>query len=186
MNGPRSYIFNSMVRLAVFLVNVFALYLLLRGHNAPGGGFIAGLATAISLILLSLAIGVQEMHRLLRFDPVLLAAGGLLTAIVTGLLPLLVGKPFLEHFNFHLHDVPLLGEVHVGTPLLFDVGVYLVVVGVTCKMIFVFAKSTQGLRALVAEEERRYSSPVEQPIEEDAARAGVETGTTQKEETHAD
>jgi hypothetical protein len=62
--------------------------------------------------------------------------------------------------------VPLLGGVSVGTPLVFDLGVYLLVVGIACKLIFVFTQSTQGLRALVAEEERRYSSPLEQPLEE--------------------
>ncbi len=185
MNGPRSFIFNSTVRLVFFLVNVVAVYLLLRGHNAPGGGFIAGLATAISLIFLSLAVGVEGMHRLLRFDPVLLAAAGLVLAAGAGMLPMFVNQPFLEHFQFHLSNVPVLGEVHAGTPLLFDVGVFLVVVGVTCKMIFVFAKSAQGLRALVAEEERRYSSPVEQPIESDAPPASQEAAARPKEERHA-
>lgn len=173
MNEPRSFMFNAMVRVVFFLINVLALYLLLRGHNAPGGGFIAGLATAISLILLSLALGLEELHRLIRLDPVWLAATGLLAAILTGLAPVALGRPFLEHFNFHFHHVPFLGELHVGTPLVFDLGVYLVVVGVTCKMIFVFAKSAQGLRAMVAEEEHRYSSPVEQPIEA-AAEPGKE------------
>lgn len=167
MTGPQSYIFKAVVPFLFFLVNVFALYLLLRGHNWPGGGFIAGLATAISLILLSLAIGLEELHRVMRFDPVRLAATGLAVATLTGVAPLLSNRPFLEHFHFHFDHVPLVGELHVGTPLLFDVGVYLVVVGVACKIIFVLAKSTQRLGALVAEEEARYSSPVEQPIEED-------------------
>lgn len=166
MIGPRSYIFDQLARAVFFLVNVLALYLLLRGHNLPGGGFIAGLASAISLILLSLALGVEAMPRIVRLDPVRLAAAGLLLAALTGAAPLLFGAPFLEHFNAHLHDVPLIGDVHVGTPLLFDLGVYLLVVGIACKMIFVFTLSTQGLRAMVAEEERRYSSPIEQPLEE--------------------
>lgn len=168
MIGPQSYIFKAVVRFLFFLVNVFALYLLLRGHNLPGGGFIAGLATAISLILLSLAIGLEELHRVIRFDPVRLAAAGLAVATLTGTAPLFLDRPFLEHFNFHFERTPLVGELHVGTPLVFDVGVYLVVVGIACKIIFVLGKSTQRLRALVAEEEERYSSPVEQPIEEDA------------------
>ncbi len=167
MTGPQSYIFKAVVRFLFFLVNVFALYLLLRGHNLPGGGFIAGLATAISLILLSLAVGMEELHRLLRFDPMRLAAAGLALATLTGAAPLLLSRPFLEHVHFHFNRVPLVGELHVGTPLIFDVGVYFVVVGIACKIIFVLGKSTQGLRALVTEEEARYSSPVERPIEED-------------------
>ena len=56
MQGPQSFIFQAIVRLLFFLINVLAIYLLLRGHNLPGGGFIACLATAISLVLLSLAV----------------------------------------------------------------------------------------------------------------------------------
>jgi len=93
------------------------------------------------------------------------AAAGLLLATMTGILPLLAGRPFLEHFNFHWKAVPLLGELHAGTPLLFDLGVYFVVVGIASKIVFVFAKSTQGLRALVQEEESRYSAIMETPIE---------------------
>jgi len=167
MTGPQSYIFKTVARFLFFLVNVFALYLLLRGHNFPGGGFIAGLATAISLILLSLAIGLEELHRVMRFDPVRLAAAGLTLAIVTGAAPMLFDRPFLEHFDMHFSNVPFIGGFHAGTPLVFDVGVYLVVVGVACKIIFALGKSTQRLRALVAEEEARYSSRVEQPIEEE-------------------
>jgi len=180
MTGPQSYIFKVVVRFLFFLVNVFALYLLLRGHNLPGGGFIAGLATAISLILLSLAIGLEELHRVMRFDPVRLATAGLAAATLTGGAPLLLGRPFLEHFNFHFDDVSLIGELHVGTPLVFDVGVYLVVVGSACKIMFVLAKSTQRLRALVTEEEARYSSPVEQPIEEDTADTSEEPQDTKR------
>ena len=167
MSGLRSYIFKAAVRLLFFLVNVFALYLLLRGHNLPGGGFIAGLASAIALVLLSLAIGLEELHRVMRFDPMRMAAAGLAMAAVTGAAPLLFGRPFLEHFDAHLTGLPLLGELHVGTALAFDIGVFLVVVGIACKIMFALGKSTQRLRALVAEEERRYSAPVEQPIEEE-------------------
>ncbi len=171
MIGPPSYIFKAVVRFLFFLVNVFALYLLWRGHNLPGGGFIAGLASAISLILLSLAIGLEDLHRLLRFDPVRLAATGLAVAVLTGTAPLLSGRPFLEHFDVHLTGVPLFGALHLGTPLVFDIGVYLVVVGVACKIIFVLGKSTHQMRALVAEEEARYCSPVEQPIEDESPAA---------------
>lgn len=165
MRGPESYIFRNIVRLLFFLINVMAVYFLLRGHNLPGGGFIAGLATAISLVLLSLAIGNEAIHRVVRIDPVRVAVAGLLLAVLTGTVPMLGGRVFLEHFQVHLEAVPLLGELHVGTPLLFDLGVYFVVVGVTAKVVFVFAKSTQGLRALVLDEESRYSAVMETPIE---------------------
>jgi multisubunit Na+/H+ antiporter MnhB subunit len=184
MKGPQSFIFRTMVRVAFFIINLLALYLLLRGHNYPGGGFIGGLAAAISLVLLSLALGLEEMHRVLRFDPVRVAAAGLFLAAFTGLLPLLAGRPFLEHFHAHFNHVPFLGELHIGTPLLFDVGVFLVVVGVTTKLIFVFAKSTAGLRALVQDEEIRYSSPRETPIESDWSAPEADAPDT-KEGPHA-
>jgi multicomponent Na+:H+ antiporter subunit B len=170
MKGPRSFIFDAVARTAFFLINLVAFYLLLRGHNLPGGGFIAGLASAISLILLSLSLGVEGMARVVRFDPVRLAAAGLLLSILTGLGPVFMGRPFFEHCYWHLHDVPWVGDLHLGTPLAFDTGVYLLVIGITAKMIFVLTQSTQGFRALVAEEERRYSSPLEQPIEEAVVR----------------
>jgi multicomponent Na+:H+ antiporter subunit B len=166
MIGPRSWIFQVVVRFTFFIINVFAFYLLLRGHNQPGGGFIAGLASAASLILLSLAMGIEALHRLIRVDPVRMATAGLLLAILSGAAPMLGGEAFLTQFNWHLHDLPLLGELHVGTPLVFDLGVYLVVIGICAKIIFVLVKSTEGLPGLVAEEEHRYSSPVEEPIEE--------------------
>lgn len=187
MKGPESFIFRTIVRVAFFIINLLALYLLLRGHNLPGGGFIGGLAAAISLVLLSLALGLEEMHRVLRFDPVRLAAAGLLLATFTGLLPLLAGRPFLEHFQWHLVAVPFLGDLDVGTPLLFDIGVFLVVVGVTTKIIFVLAKSTAGLRVMVQEDEARYSSARETPIESDwTAPAPAASATPPKEERHAD
>ncbi|MFN7138798.1 MAG: MnhB domain-containing protein [Limisphaerales bacterium] len=166
MNAPHSYIFQTLVRLVFFLINVFAVYLLLRGHNLPGGGFIAGLATAISFILLSLGIGLSALHNMIRTDPGRVAFIGLAIAVLTGLAPVLFGYPFLQHFSIHF-EMPILGEVHVGTTLLFDSGVYLVVVGITAKIIFVLAKSTQGLRALVREEQSRYSSVIERPVEEE-------------------
>lgn len=190
MTNPRSFIFTTVAKALFFLLNVFALYLLLRGHNLPGGGFIAGLVTAISIVMLSLALGWEEIHRILRLDPAWFAVVGLILATVSGAAPLLWGRPFLEQFMVHAR-VPLLGEVHVGTPLVFDSGVLLVVIGMTCKILFVLGKSTEGLRALVKEEETRYASPVEEPIEaeqpqfEDATER-AESGTLAgKEGDHA-
>ncbi len=165
MSQPRSYIFTTVVRFAFFIINVFAIYLFFRGHNLPGGGFIAGLASATSLILLSLAIGIEEMSRIMRVDPVKIAAIGMLVAIGSGVAPMLFDHPFLTQFNWHLHDVPLFGELHVGMPMVFDLGVYHVVIGICCKIIFVLTQSMHGHAGLVAEGGRPYSSPVEDPID---------------------
>lgn len=186
MRGPDSFIFRAMVRVAFFIINLLAIYLLLRGHNLPGGGFIGGLAAAVSLVLLSLAVGLEEMKRVLRLDPVRLAGIGLLLATLTGVMPVLAGDAFLEHYHVHLKRVPLLGELHLGTPLLFDIGVFLVVVGVTAKMLFAIAKSTEGLGGLDKVEQRRYSSPRETPIETDwAATAPTASGTNSNTHSHA-
>jgi len=165
MRTGDSYIFRTVASLLFFLVNVFAVYLLLRGHNLPGGGFIGGLGSAISLIMLSLAFGVERAQRILRVDPVRIAAAGLAVALLTAMAPLLLGQPFLRHYHLAIRDLPVLGTLEIGTPLLFDIGVFLVVVGVTGKLIFVLARTNAGLTALDASEWRRYAARLETPIE---------------------
>jgi multisubunit Na+/H+ antiporter MnhB subunit len=169
-----SFIFRTVVQFLFFIINIFALYLMLRGHNGPGGGFIAGLATGISLILLSLGVGMEQLGRYLRFDPIRLAASGLLLAALTSLAPVFGGQAFLAHVHVHA-QVPLLGELHAGTPILFDGGVYLVVVGISCKIILLLGKSTLGLVAFTPSERARYGSPLERDIEEpDEQRGGTD------------
>lgn len=163
-----SMILQFAAGVAFFIINLFALALLLRGHNLPGGGFIAGLVTAISLLLINLAYGLEKTHRILRVDPARLAFIGLAVALLAGMFNVLRGGVFLEQSNWHLHHVPVFGDVHVGTPLIFDIGVFLVVVGICCKMLFVLAQSTSGMPALVAKEAEIYSSPLEEPVEGDA------------------
>lgn len=178
MKTGESYIFRAIGSLLFFLINVFSIYLLLRGHNLPGGGFIGGLGSALSLIMLSLAFGVQRTQRILRVDPVRLALAGLALALAVALLPLLVGAPFLRHYHLKLTQLPVLGTLELGTPLLFDVGVFLVVVGVAAKLIFVLARPNSGLTALEPGEWERYAARLEQPIETHAAE---ETATGEEE-----
>ncbi|HPB76733.1 MAG TPA: MnhB domain-containing protein, partial [Chromatiaceae bacterium] len=99
-------------------------------HNLPGGGFIAGLITAIALIMLYLANGVAWTHARLpdKTHPVI--GAGLLLATLTGLASLLFGHPFLTSTFGHVHW-PLVGEFEVASAMLFDLGVWLVVVGST-------------------------------------------------------
>ncbi len=164
MKAGESYIFRTVGAGLFFLINVFAVYLLLRGHNLPGGGFIGGLGSALSLIMLSLAFGVERTQRIFRADPVRVAGAGLTLAVLTALLPLLAGDAFLRHYHLRL---PVLGGLELGTPLLFDVGVFLVVVGVTAKLIFVLARPNAGLTALSPAEWSLYAAPLEQPIEKE-------------------
>jgi multicomponent Na+:H+ antiporter subunit B len=164
-----SIILRAVASFLFFLINLFAIYLLLRGHNLPGGGFIGGLGSALSFILLSLAHGVQAAQRMLRIQPVTLAGIGLLIAIVTSLLPMFWGEPFLRQYNVKLYDVPVIGQLGLGTPLIFDIGVFLVVVGVTTKLLFLLSRSVDGLTALSPEERPYYSGDLEEPIEETQA-----------------
>jgi multicomponent Na+:H+ antiporter subunit B len=183
MKAGGSYIFRAIGSFLFFIINVFALYLLLRGHNLPGGGFIGGLASALSLIMLSLAYGVERAQRILHIDPVRLAAVGLAIAVATALLPVLVGAPLLRHYHWKFEGVPLLGRLELGTPLIFDLGIFLVVVGVTAKMIFVLARSISGLTALEEKEWHRYAAELEEPVETEHSRASVRLADETEDET---
>lgn len=161
-----AFIIQAAVGLIFLLVNIISVYLLLRGHNLPGGGFIGGLATGMSFILLGLVRGWTELQRELPIPPLRTAAFGLLLAITSGLLPMVAGQPFLTQYNFHTPHLPLLGEMHLGTPLLFDIGVYLLVSCITLKLVLVLARSTTGLPAFTIGERPFYASVLEEPIED--------------------
>lgn len=118
-----SLILQGATRLLVGLMLVFSLFLLWRGHNEPGGGFVGGLVASVAFALLGISRGTAAVRRALRVDPCALAGVGVLVALAAGLWGLLLGTGFLEG-----HWVTV-GGLKLGTPLLFDVGVYLVVVG---------------------------------------------------------
>lgn len=113
-----------------FAILAFGFHMLLRGHNAPGGGFIAGLMVAVAALLMRMA----RQQRLLSITPASLVPVGLAIALLTGAAPMLVGRPFLTSAYGYVR-LPLLGEVEWATAALFDVGVFLVVIGVTVTII---------------------------------------------------
>jgi multicomponent K+:H+ antiporter subunit A len=106
-----------------------AVHLFLRGHNLPGGGFVAGLVTAATLMLIPLVAGRAFAERVIRVDFHRVTAAGLAIAGATGFGAWVFGKPFLSSAHGHL-DLPLLGDLHWASAALFDLGVFLVVVGV--------------------------------------------------------
>ena len=120
----------SFSRLLLPLALLVAIFVLLRGHNLPGGGFIAGLITAIALITQYLANGIAWTGSRMsaRLNPMI--GIGLLIATATGLASWVFGYPFLTSTFTYLHW-PLVGKFEVASAMLFDLGVYLVVVGVT-------------------------------------------------------
>jgi len=116
---------------------VLSLIVLYRGHNLPGGGFIGGLLGAAAFILVGLGDGMDEARRRLRLSPVTILGIGLGFAILSGL-PGLFGDKESYFVDQWLPDfsLPLLGEMHIGTPLVFDAGVYIVVVGFVLHTVF--------------------------------------------------
>ena len=129
----QSLILSTTIRLLMPLLLMFSVFLLLRGHNEPGGGFVGGLVAAAAFALYSLAHGAEAGRKMLRIEPRLLVAAGLMTALVSGMIPFISGQPFLTALWSKL-PMPIIG--HAGSPLLFDAGVYLVVSGMSLLIIF--------------------------------------------------
>mgnify|MGYP006176897215 CR=1 FL=1 len=115
-------------RLLLPLAVAVGLYIFLRGHNQPGGGFIAGLVISIAILMQYMASGYSFADQRLRADHHTLIGAGVLTAAATGLGSLLFGAPFLTS-AFDYFSLPLIGEFELATAMLFDVGVALTVVG---------------------------------------------------------
>jgi multicomponent Na+:H+ antiporter subunit A len=132
---PASPIFRTAARLLMPLLLLFAVFLLFRGHNEPGGGFVGGLVAAAAFALYGIAFGVRRARRALLVSPMALLGAGLLIALAAGLPATFRGQPFLT-------AVWPSGPVAVGTPALFDVGVFLVVAGVVLMMIFSLAEES--------------------------------------------
>jgi len=122
-------IFRTAVRVAAPLIFLFSIYLLWRGHQMPGGGFIAGLMTAAAVVLEYLAFGIRYVKKFERSLPYIFAAG-LLCAFGTGLGAVAFRDPFLRSTWFTIPS-RVFGHVELASAMLFDFGVFLVVVGTT-------------------------------------------------------
>ncbi|MFG0335882.1 MAG: Na+/H+ antiporter subunit B [Maioricimonas sp. JB049] len=118
------------------LLLLFSLFLFLRGHNEPGGGFVGGLIATGAIALYAMVHGVAAARQVLRTSPRMLIGCGLLLGLGSGLIPVLFGYSFLTGL-WTSATVPVLGELHLGTPLLFDLGVYSVVTGVTLAFVLI-------------------------------------------------
>lgn len=116
------------------LLLLFSLFLLLRGHHLPGGGFVGGLVAAASFVLYSLAYDLPTMRRTLRIEPRNFIGAGLLVAAASGLPALWMGQSFMTGVWGYVELFSVL-RLELGTPLIFDVGIYLVVFGVTLTVI---------------------------------------------------
>ncbi len=112
---------------------IFSVFILLRGHYLPGGGFVGGLIASMAYVLHAFANGLSDTKNLLRFHPGFLMPVGLALAFVSGLVPMFFDLPFMTGL-WYPESIPVLGAI--GSTLFFDIGVYLVVVGVTLTIIF--------------------------------------------------
>jgi multicomponent K+:H+ antiporter subunit A len=120
------------------VIALLAAYLLWRGHNAPGGGFAAGVALAIAVILQYMAGGTRWAEDRLAIRPMRWMGAGLLAAAATGAGAWLFGHPFLTSHTAHV-SLPVLGELHVPSAFFFDLGVFFLVVGATGLLLIVLA-----------------------------------------------
>ena len=120
-----------------------AAYLLLRGHNQPGGGFVAGLLTAVALILQFVSSGIRWTESRLRIDFRTVIATGVLIALLSGLVPWAVGAPFMDQGFTHVH-LPLVGDVELASAMVFDFGVYVAVVGAVMVMLEQLGRLLEG------------------------------------------
>ena len=133
-----------LVRLLLPIALVVSFYLFMRGHNQPGGGFVAGLVMSVAFILQYMVAGTQWVEAQMSLRPMRWMGFGLFSATLTGIGALFVGYPFLTTHTWHF-SLPLLGDTHVASALFFDVGVYAMVVGSTLLMLT--ALGHQSVRA---------------------------------------
>jgi multicomponent K+:H+ antiporter subunit A len=133
-----------LVRLMLPVSGVVAVFFFLRGHNAPGGGFVAGLIMSLGLLLQYIVSGTEWVEDRVRLRPRALIGAGILFAVATAAAPFAVGYPLLTSHTFLLR-LPLLGDLHVGSALFFDLGVFCIVLG---SVLFILvALAHQSIRA---------------------------------------
>ena len=137
----QSMILSTATRYLLPLMLLLSIFLLLRGHNDPGGGFVGGLVAGAALTLYAMAMGLRSARQILGVDPRTLIYIGLLVAAVSGLPALFAGLDFMTGL-WSEQALPVIGKI--GTPLLFDVGVYLVVIGITLTIIFALMENGTG------------------------------------------
>ncbi len=131
-----SLILRTGARLLLPVMLLFSLVILFRGHNDPGGGFIGGLIAASGIAVHALGHGREAAIDAMRVDPLVLIGVGLLLALSSGIAGLAIGETFLTHV-WLIVDLGFT-ELPLGTALIFDLGVYLVVLGAATSILFEF------------------------------------------------
>ncbi|MES2241936.1 MAG: monovalent cation/H+ antiporter subunit A [Pseudomonadota bacterium] len=148
-----------LVRLLLPVSVLVSAYFFLRGHNAPGGGFVAGLVMSIALLLQFIVSGTEWVEEHLRIYPRRWIAIGLLLALATGGGAVVLGYPFMTTHTAHL-DLPLLGSLHIPSALFFDLGVFAIVLGSTMLILTSLAHQSVRSHRWVEEQEEKKLPPV--------------------------
>jgi multicomponent Na+:H+ antiporter subunit B len=146
----RSLILTTATKYLLPLLILFSIFIWLRGHNEPGGGFVGGLIAASAYVLYGIAFGIGQARDMLRIHPRMLIGIGLLTVLISGLLPVfLKGQPFMTAI-WGENEYPIFHKL--GTPVMFDTGIYITVIGVTLWIIFSLADEylIPGKNAIIA------------------------------------
>jgi multicomponent Na+:H+ antiporter subunit B len=136
----RSTILQTASNYLLPILLLFSVFLLLRGHYYPGGGFVGGLVASIAFVLHSFAYGTDNTLKILRYKPLTLIPIGLGLATLTMFLPVLFGYPVMTGLWFD-QPIPVIGMI--GSALFFDIGVYLVVIGVVLTILFTISSNIQ-------------------------------------------
>lgn len=134
MNSP---LLSASTVLLMPLLLVYAVYLLFSGHNAPGGGFVGGMIAAAAFALYAVAYSVERARHALRIPPRILIAAGLLIAVISGL-PGMVSEGIFMTGVWSTVSLPAVGKL--GTPLVFDTGVFVLVMGILLQIVFALAE----------------------------------------------
>ncbi|HEY2494024.1 MAG TPA: Na(+)/H(+) antiporter subunit B [Paenibacillus sp.] len=125
---------QTSTKILVFIIMTFSIYILFAGHHNPGGGFIGGLITASALVLLYITFDLQTVRDIIPVDFNQLAATGVIVSVLTGTASFLFDVPFLTQ-TFTYVDLPLLGKTELASAVIFDLGVYMTVIGTTMTII---------------------------------------------------
>lgn len=147
MYKPNNLILQATSSLIIFILFGFAIYLLLAGHNSPGGGFVGGLTTSAAVLLMYMAYGEKTVNKVLPFNFIHFIPLGMLIATLTGLGSLLFHVPFLTH-TFGMIHFPIIGEVELATAMFFDLGVYFTVFGTTMTIILTIARDQKPNKSI--------------------------------------
>ena len=128
-----SLILSTATRILLPILLLFSIFMLIRGHQEPGGGFVGGLIASMAFALFTISNGISLARQIFPFRPNVFIISGLFCALISGILSIFGGDPGFTSI-WGSYEFPVIGPL--STPLLFDIGVYLVVFGISTSIIF--------------------------------------------------